>query len=54
MSLEQSIREWDRAVKDEAERLIKRGVPPFQAVITATERISAQRAIALLGPPETP
>jgi hypothetical protein len=41
---QKAIREWDGEVDAEVARLIRAGVPPYQAARQAVENISAKRA----------
>ncbi len=43
MSLENAMREWKAEVSAEMERLIRLGVPPFDAAIQARQRVEKRR-----------
>ena len=43
MSLKDAIRSWDIEVEAKAEELIKRGVPPYEAVEQAVKIVSSDR-----------
>ncbi len=43
MSLQQATRDFVREVEAEAERLIKLGVPPWDAAIQARQRVEKRR-----------
>ena len=45
-TLESEMREWTLAVDVEAARLIRLGVPPWDAAIQARQRIEQQRRAA--------
>ncbi len=47
MSVESAMREWKAEVDDEMERLIKLGVPPFDAAIQARQRVEKRRREAV-------
>jgi hypothetical protein len=42
--VQREIRRWDNEVDAEAAKLIRRGVPPYQAVEQAVKNISQRRA----------
>ena len=43
MSLKDAIRNWDIEVDAEAEKLIRGGMPPYDAIKQAQKNVSAQR-----------
>lgn len=47
-------RRWQIDVDAEAARLIQLGVPPWDAIIQARQRISARRRDAAMRPPTPP
>lgn len=44
IGLDRAMREWGYEVEAEAERLIKRGVPPWTAIERARDNVSRKRA----------
>lgn len=45
MSLDQTIRKWKSEVEREMQRLIERGVPPWDAAEQAREIVSRRRVM---------
>lgn len=43
MDLQSAIRDWDSDVQSEAERLIRLGVPPYDAAVQARQRVDQRR-----------
>lgn len=46
-ALRRAIDDWNADVEEEATRLILQGVPPFDAIAQARDRVSRRRALAL-------
>lgn len=45
IGLMDAIRDWNFEVEQEAERLIRRGVPPYDAIDQARNAVSKRRAV---------